>query len=266
MLKVNVNAIFCTAGDFGFRDIGTVLDTDHCPYDCEITDYAYGHTLGSEKHTFTLEARGNQCLCVARDMLERLICRINSSRAYVLMDVAKMLQSSINQMIAANKKTPTTIVKSMSGNYEGTSVIIRITEDRTRMDIINEYNSIKDYTAMVETSHNCWGYANQARRDELLAEYRATLTPEAQLAIFLHDELCHEDHTSCCAWFYEIDGVTENWNGNAHRRYLDMAKRIMQETSDLEIAKRIIKAITNVPIKKSYDTPVVLRDGNVDNK
>ncbi|MCM1220658.1 MAG: hypothetical protein NC548_39835 [Lachnospiraceae bacterium] len=76
-----------------------------------------------------------------------------------------------------------------------------------------------------------------------MAEYRSTLDPEYQLAIWLHDHLCHSNHTDGCGWSYEIDGIRDKWENYVHKEYLEMAKRMMLQCSDITLIKNIIGSI-----------------------
>ncbi len=52
------------------------------------------------------------------------------------------------------------------------------------------------------------------------------LSPAKQFAIALHSATCNSDHTEQCDWFYSIKDGVHDWNGWAHRRYLDKGKRL----------------------------------------
>lgn len=64
--------------------------------------------------------------------------------------------------------------------------------------------------------------------DEAEAELKL-LTPEQRDAIALHQAMCRYDHTDQCGWLYEDGGITgHNWNGSAHRLYLDKARALSE--------------------------------------
>jgi len=45
-----------------------------------------------------------------------------------------------------------------------------------------------------------------------------------------HDALCSYNHTDGCGWGYEND----NWNGYAHRRWLDKIEKILSKEETFE--------------------------------
>jgi hypothetical protein len=81
--------------------------------------------------------------------------------------------------------------------------------------------------------------------DNLLEKKRQLqkLRPEEQLAIRLHDNLCHWNHTDGCSWFYETKGLghKHDWAGNSHRGYLEKAlylekvSKLLRRCVDLNI-------------------------------
>jgi hypothetical protein len=47
-------------------------------------------------------------------------------------------------------------------------------------------------------------------------------TNEQKIALMLHSQFCGFNHTDGCGWYYEYkDGSKDNWDGHAHRRWLD---------------------------------------------
>lgn len=74
--------------------------------------------------------------------------------------------------------------------------------------------------------------AKKAELEAQLAELNATLEAEArpaneELAIALHQRLCHLDHTESCGWDYEGD----DWTRGSHARFYDKANAILSETT-----------------------------------
>ena len=69
--------------------------------------------------------------------------------------------------------------------------------------------------------------------EEQIAEMRrkdaefAALLPEHRLAITLHKNLCHHNHTDGCGWEYESDKNGAQWTGHAHSRYLLKARMVL---------------------------------------
>lgn len=56
-----------------------------------------------------------------------------------------------------------------------------------------------------------------------------------RLVEHLHSVQCNSNHDDGCSWFYEfksLDGVDiANWNGWAHKRYLEKAKKLISQFS-----------------------------------
>jgi hypothetical protein len=48
-----------------------------------------------------------------------------------------------------------------------------------------------------------------------------------KIAEWLHKEFCCWNHTDGCSWLYEED----DWNGWAHKKYLEKARRLLNENS-----------------------------------
>lgn len=61
-----------------------------------------------------------------------------------------------------------------------------------------------------------------------------------ELAEFLHTELCNHNHTDGCGWFYEGN----DWEGYAHKKYLEKANKILETEVCIEDIKKIIKITT----------------------
>jgi hypothetical protein len=92
-----------------------------------------------------------------------------------------------------------------------------------------------------------------AAREQELTELRETKTNmakdvltnshEGQLAIFLHDNLCHYNHSDGCDWGYAIHDGIHNWNTHAHERYLNAAESIINHGHNVEEVISIINII-----------------------
>lgn len=68
----------------------------------------------------------------------------------------------------------------------------------------------------------------QAEHDEL-----KSLTVEQRVAEYLHGQLCHENHTDGCSWYYE---EWENvYKSYAHRDYLAQAMLMLEDYTENEI-------------------------------
>src|SRR6478609_3883476 len=71
------------------------------------------------------------------------------------------------------------------------------------------------------------------------AAKRAALPEDKQLAIELHELLCHWNHTDGCGWYYEKD-----WVGYAHERYLEKARGVLADTKmDLTAIVTVVNAL-----------------------
>ena len=69
----------------------------------------------------------------------------------------------------------------------------------------------------------------------------AALQPEYQLAIKLHDLLCHHNHADGCGWHYEGSNGVTDWTGHAHSRYLEKAYKVQKfcECHDIPTSKAL---------------------------
>lgn len=55
-------------------------------------------------------------------------------------------------------------------------------------------------------------------------------SPLEELAIWLHEHFCREDHADSCWWHYELTGEnrdTHIWSESAHARWLGSARNMM---------------------------------------
>lgn len=251
-MKAILDAKFCTDGDFHFENPENLIDPHSSFY--ENCDIRYNYDEYGETIHFNLVATGSFFASLAvRDLLEALICNLRvGHHSYLVGDIYNMLNSILDGAIYDRDKSKemTRVDGYLSGNYDGTYVaatIINEHEDvkRTKEDIENEYNQISQDTTMIQDGPNSHKFANQDRRNELLAKYRSMLSEEQQLAIFLHQHLCTANHTDGCSWGYEIHGVIEDWEGYAHKKYLEMAKRMIEKCPDIDMIKSIIIAIEN---------------------
>lgn len=69
-----------------------------------------------------------------------------------------------------------------------------------------------------------------------------SLTPEQQLAIFIHDQMCRHNHIDGCSWYYEIERDIHSWDESEHQKYLHKADDLLYEV-DLDIAKKFITVL-----------------------
>ena len=118
---------------------------------------------------------------------------------------------------------------------------------RTYEDIIAYFLATKEGDELIKKSHNIYGYKNEEKRDELRKEYIQTLPKNKQLAIELHDKLCRSSHTDGCSFYYEIDGLNDDWGRYVHSKYLQKADLLLKEFPDnIDKVLRVIDIIKSV--------------------
>jgi hypothetical protein len=60
------------------------------------------------------------------------------------------------------------------------------------------------------------------------------LTTQQKIAIMLHDNTCHSNHTDVCGWCYEVNGEgNHDFNGGAHRYYLQKTENILEDLKEI---------------------------------
>lgn len=254
-MRAVLDACFVTDDDFWFDKPEGILHPEYKEKnfypDCEVQ---YSFQVDEERDDvirFHFLAKGSDNGRRAlEDFVEGLLCHLRVGASHLMGDIYNMLSPIIDSVVYNRFDDPVHYHGYLGGNYEGTSITVTITKGneipkRTRAEIENEYREIIKDTTIVEIRPGISGYANQSRRNELLTEYRSTLSEEQQLAIFLHQHLCHSNHTDGCSWSYEIHGVNEDWEGHAHKKYLEMAKRMIERCPDTSMIKSIIAAIEN---------------------
>jgi len=69
----------------------------------------------------------------------------------------------------------------------------------------------------------------KAEIEKLEAEDKrmAEMPEDQRLAIKLHKLLCHHNHIDGCSWTYEGTKAGDDWNGYAHKEYLEKAQVLM---------------------------------------
>lgn len=72
-------------------------------------------------------------------------------------------------------------------------------------------------------------YKNKELREKLREEYKSMLPVNKQLAIMLHTRLCHANHTDQCGFYYEIDGIEDDWTRYTHKTYLEKADNMLKD-------------------------------------
>ncbi len=74
-----------------------------------------------------------------------------------------------------------------------------------------------------------------------IEELKEIESPEEKLATDLHTVMCKTNHSDGCSWFYE-----DSCEKYAHKRYLDMAKKILS---------------TGISPKKSIEIAEIINNG-----
>lgn len=88
-----------------------------------------------------------------------------------------------------------------------------------------------------------YGMANEDKRNQLKKEYEAGLSEDQQLAIFMHEKLCHYNHTNACSFYYEVkEGFIHDWAMFQHAEYLKKAQALLAVV-DYETAVKAVIAI-----------------------
>lgn len=115
---------------------------------------------------------------------------------------------------------------------------------RTQEEIQADYDATLKDDMLIEKAPHVWGNKNDEQRKALREEYVRTLPKNQQLAIWLHGELCHHNHTDGCSWFYEVKGLIDDWTGFEHQKYLQKADYALRAANnDIEMVKDIVKAV-----------------------
>lgn len=98
--------------------------------------------------------------------------------------------------------------------------------------LIGNYKVDEDYSVKPgdETLHDI----RKAYEEETLSEMQ-------KFAIWLHLKLCKSEHSIYCSFFKEIDGLDHDWDGKAHKKYLELAKEMVKVTGSIEIAKQVVE-------------------------
>ncbi len=91
-------------------------------------------------------------------------------------------------------------------------------------------------TLEVDETENCIDQTISYLKDVKKAlQKKARPTPlEAWLAEWLHKRCCNYAHEDQCDWYYDIHGKDINWDGYAHKRYLEMARDLLKEIKKFE--------------------------------
>lgn len=92
----------------------------------------------------------------------------------------------------------------------------------------------------------------QEERDRLFAAEEAfrMMPLDRQVAVTLHNNLCHDNHTDGCGWMYEFKNREHDWEGQSHKRFLADAHRVIKNLGisapglELDMYVPVIEAVT----------------------
>ena len=124
-MKLHLEIVFHSDGDFHIEDGNTLIDTNSSFYNGAKLDYIY--TDDYEMQIFILNAEGepNPCRWAARDMMENMVCNLRTHKHYVI--------PMIYEFIITNAKEPflwsagnVKLYNCLSGNYDNSRISLRI--------------------------------------------------------------------------------------------------------------------------------------------
>jgi heterodisulfide reductase subunit B len=79
---------------------------------------------------------------------------------------------------------------------------------------------------------------------KLLKKKLDTEEPEKKLARAYHSKECHWNHTDGCSYYYEEDSNKTDWEGFAHKEYLEKSKKLLATVgNNYDIALRVLQLI-----------------------
>ncbi len=89
---------------------------------------------------------------------------------------------------------------------------------------------------------------DKAARDEAIFK---ALPLAQRVAIVMHGNLCHSDHTEHCGWHYEVNKGQHDFNGSTHRHWLGRAEKTIRsvklaapELRNEDTIQAVIEAVT----------------------
>lgn len=102
---------------------------------------------------------------------------------------------------------------------------------RSRQQILDDYVEAckHDEMRVAKGYERVYEYTNIEKRNDLREEYIQTLDDEEQIAIKLMRKL---ERAHSAEVNYEISGITDDWNGYFHKKYLNIAKKMFQTAMD----------------------------------
>ena len=115
---------FNTDGDFSFRDRRELFNPDASLYKGASIKYDIGE--GYDDISFSLYAEGdpNPCRWAARDLMESLVCSIQTNKYYVIKYLYDLIVTARIEYLWSGEDVD--YFDSISGNYEGTELHLRI--------------------------------------------------------------------------------------------------------------------------------------------
>ena len=114
---------------------------------------------------------------------------------------------------------------------------------RTLEDVIRDYEEVCKDSKMCYVGEGTYDYNNRKERQILEKEYESLLPENEKMAILLHNNLCHSNHTDMCSWYYEMKGVIHDWSSWTHKRYLEKANKLIQSGISLDTIETVFKCI-----------------------
>ena len=116
---------FHTDGDFGVNDRESIFNKDSRLY--RDADLIYRTEESGESIEFALIANGdeNACRWAARDLLQSLICEFRTFKSYLVRDLYQFLDAPL--AIVQKRGNEVRYEDNLSGNYEGTYLLLQIT-------------------------------------------------------------------------------------------------------------------------------------------
>ena len=114
---------------------------------------------------------------------------------------------------------------------------------RTLEDVIRDYKEVCKDSTMCKVGEGTYDYKNSKERRILEKEYESLLPENERIAILLHNNLCHSNHTDRCGWYYEMKGVIHDWSKYQHKQYLEKANKLIQSGIDINTMKIVFECL-----------------------
>jgi len=151
-MKLLLDLTFKTDGDFGFNNMENLIDPKDSMY--KGAGIQYYCSCNDESIYVTLIADGddNACRWAARDLMERLVCNIRTSRYYIIRYLYDLIITPKEDLLWSGENVNHS--DSIGGNYEGTHIRLVIKNE----DIVNKKMPEPNVQLKIETAE-CGGAA-----------------------------------------------------------------------------------------------------------